>query len=167
MSKYVLGIDVSKKDLSIALLINGKFHEKTVENSSQGFHSLMKFIKSKTSEKHIIYLESTGIYSEDISDFFFENSFDVKVINPLKIHAFGKAKLSRNKTDKADAKLIAEYGKTFPEERSYTPKSSNQKMLKALYRTYVAFINQTIVCKTHLESSKDSDVRCTVPYCRG
>jgi transposase len=159
MSKNVLGIDVSKKDLSVALLINEKFHEKTVENSSQGFQSLMRFIKSKTSENVTVYLEATGVYSEDISDFFFENSFDVKVVNPIKIHAFGKAKLSRNKTDKADAKLIAEYGKTFPEERSYTPKSSNQKRLRALYRTYVAFIDQTIICKTHLESSKDSEVR--------
>ena len=67
----------------------------------------------------MIYLEATGIYSEDVSDFFFANGFDVKGINPLKIHAFGKSRFSRNKTDRADAKLITEYEMSFPEKRSY------------------------------------------------
>jgi hypothetical protein len=41
MSNNILGIDVSKKNLSTALLIEEHFYEKTVENSTQGFLSLL------------------------------------------------------------------------------------------------------------------------------
>jgi transposase len=163
MSKSVVGIDVSKLGLSAVLSIDGKFVGKPieVENSENGFKSLLNIIKQrtkKTKEKPVIYLEATGVYSEDVSDFLFGKGFDVKVVNPLKIHAFGKAKLSRNKTDKADAKLIAEYGKTFPEGRSYVKKSPTHKRLKALYKAYVSFVDQTVLCKTHIDGRKDSVV---------
>lgn len=71
---------------------------KTVQNSYIGFQSLLRLIKSKTSENPVVYMEATGVYSEDVSDFFFDTGFDVKVVNPLKIKSFGMAKLSRNKT---------------------------------------------------------------------
>ena len=44
MSKVVLGIDVSKKDLSLALLENERFVSKTVGNSESGFEEIIKFV---------------------------------------------------------------------------------------------------------------------------
>lgn len=44
-NKIILGIDVSKSSLSLALrLQDGKFYEKTVLNSSAGFKSILKFL---------------------------------------------------------------------------------------------------------------------------
>jgi hypothetical protein len=40
MSKIVLGIDVSKKSLSLALLKDGRFYSKTVDNSDTGNSTL-------------------------------------------------------------------------------------------------------------------------------
>jgi len=37
------------------------------------------------------------------------SGYPVSVVNPAKINAFAKSELSRAKTDKADAKLIARY----------------------------------------------------------
>ena len=124
MSKVVLGIDVSKEKLALALLKNDKFYYKTVDNSDAGFKEILNFLSRKSSKKPEIYLEATGSYSEMVSDFFADHKFEVKVVNPLKIHSFSKAKLSRNKTDKSYAKLIAEYRAKF-EEPSY--KKSPQK----------------------------------------
>ncbi len=75
-------------------------------------------------------MESTGSYHELVANFFVDHDFDVKVVNPLKIHSFSKAKLSRNKTDKADAKLIAEYGSKF-EEVSYQKIPENIRELSS------------------------------------
>lgn len=53
-------------------------------------------------------MEATGIYYEKIANYL-ATKHDVTVINPLKIKEYGKSQFSRTKTDKADAKLIAEY----------------------------------------------------------
>jgi transposase len=150
MSKVVLGIDVSKGALSLALLKNNKFYCKTVDNSDSGFREILKFLVEKSAGKPEIYLESTGSYSEMVSDFFVDRNFEVKVVNPLKIHSFSKAKLSRNKTDKADAKLIAEYGSKF-DEPSYRRSDPDIKELRALYRCSLALKEQAASCKNHLE----------------
>jgi len=56
------------------------------------------------------------------------SGYPVSVVNPAKINAFAKSELSRAKTDKADAKLIARYAsithpaapkKTFSVELSF------------------------------------------------
>ncbi len=96
-------------------------------------------------------MESTGSYHELVANFFVDHDFDVKVVNPLKIHSFSKAKLSRNKTDKADAKLIAEYGSKF-EEVSYQKIPENIRELRALHRCSLDLKKQFVECKTHLES---------------
>lgn len=150
MSKVVLGIDVSKKKLALALLKDNKFYSKTVDNSDSGFKEILYFLSQKSTEKPEIYLEATGSYSEMVSDFFADRKFKVKIVNPLKIHSFSKAKLSRNKTDKADAKLIAEYGSKF-DEPSYRKLPQNIKELRALYRCSISLKEQAAECKNHLE----------------
>ena len=57
----------------------------------------------------LICMESTGAYSLPLADFLVAQGYAVSLVNPAKIHAFAKSELSRAKTDKADAKLIARY----------------------------------------------------------
>ena len=61
MSKAILGIDVGKHELSVALLKDGKFTDKSVENNSKGFQKILKFSK-ETASKVEVYLEATGRY---------------------------------------------------------------------------------------------------------
>ncbi|MDR2067405.1 MAG: IS110 family transposase [Holosporaceae bacterium] len=129
---------------------NDKFYCKTVDNDISGFKEILSFLSRKSTEKSEIYLESTGSYSEMVSDFFADRNFEVKVVNPLKIHSFSKAKLSRNKTNKSDAKLIAEYGLKF-DEPSYKKLPQNIKELRASYRCSLSLKKQAAECKNHLE----------------
>ena len=112
MSKIILGIDVGKRELAVTCLKDGKFTDKSVENNLNGFKKIVNFVKAKHSEVEV-YLESTGRYGESVTDFLSDEGFVVKVINPAQISAFAKAKLARHKTDKVDARIIAEYGATF------------------------------------------------------
>ena len=121
-NNIVLGINVSKNTLSLAIRFeSGKFYEKVVSNSISGFECILKILNQKMINKEYVkcIMESTGSYSESIADFLYDNGFDVKVVNPYKIADFSKSKLSRIKTDKTDARLIAEYGVLSNTDKSY------------------------------------------------
>jgi transposase len=54
-------------------------------------------------------METTGAYGRALARFLAQQQLLVSVVNPAQIHAFGKTELTRAKTDKADARLIARY----------------------------------------------------------
>ena len=55
-------------------------------------------------------MEATGTYYLTYAYTLYDKEYTVYVINPLIIKRYGEEKLRRAKTDKADAKLISEYG---------------------------------------------------------
>jgi transposase len=54
-------------------------------------------------------MEATGIYWEEVAQFFASREFKVSVVNPVQIKAYGKSPLTLSKTDVVDAKLIANF----------------------------------------------------------
>ena len=54
-------------------------------------------------------LEATGQYGDGVAEYLYHAGHAVSVVNPLRIKRYGESKLHRNKTDKADAALIAEF----------------------------------------------------------
>ena len=109
MSKNILGIDVAKKKLDVTLLFNHKSLNKQFENSAKGFKLLAGWLKSLHISQVHACLEATGVYSEAVALFLFEQNHLVSVINPFRIKGYALSKLQRNKTDKADARLIADF----------------------------------------------------------
>ncbi len=106
-----LGIDVSKKKLDVALLRLGKIKSKEVVNTAAGFEQLRTWLVAqgvKTDELHIC-MEATGSYSEASALWLCGHGYRVSVVNPLRIKGYGQSELSRNKTDPADAALIARF----------------------------------------------------------
>lgn len=108
--KTVLGIDVAKAKLDVALRHpDGKFRHKAVENTPAGFAALSVWLhKEGMTELHVC-MEATGVYWEAVAEYLADAGYTVSVVNPAQIKAFGAAALVRTKTDKADAKLIAEF----------------------------------------------------------
>lgn len=54
-------------------------------------------------------MEATGTYWEAVAEYLADAGFTVSVVNPAQIKAFGAAALVRTKTDRVDARLIAEF----------------------------------------------------------
>src|SRR5512143_1863578 len=108
MMTYILGIDVAKAKLDVALrLPDGRFRCKVAENTLQGFEALsIGLTKQGVVELHVC-LEATGVYWEAVAEFLADAQHTVSVVNPAQIKAFGAASLVRTKTDKVDARLIA------------------------------------------------------------
>ena len=109
MTNAILGIDVSKKELSFTLLIETKIIQKKFSNTIQGFDQLSKWLCSNKINHVKACMEATGSYGEKIADFLCEAGHDVHVVNPVCIKSFAKSKLNRHKTDEVDSLLIAEF----------------------------------------------------------
>lgn len=54
-------------------------------------------------------MEATSIYGNALARFLFAAGYKVSIVNPSRPKAFGRSELSRTKTDRADAKVIARF----------------------------------------------------------
>ncbi|MFM0558138.1 transposase [Paraburkholderia sediminicola] len=110
MHSFHCGIDVAKAKLDCALrLVNGKYKNKVFENNQKGFNALVEWLdKHGASDAHMC-MEATGVYWEAAAEYLAAKDMTVSVINPAQIMAFGASRLTRSKTDRGDAQLIAEF----------------------------------------------------------
>jgi len=109
MSETILGIDVAKKKLDACLIAGDKVLMKKFDNNIKGIKLLEGWLRSLKIERVHACLESTGSYSEAAAEFLHEHGHRVSMVNPLRINAFARSDLKRNKTDQADARTIAEF----------------------------------------------------------
>lgn len=111
MSKPVLGIDISKLKFDVALLLpNNKVKTKHFNNNEAGFASLVEWVNDYVEQgERVVCMEATGSYGEALATYLYDKGYKVSVVNPAQIKGFGQAQLTRTKTDKADAKLIARF----------------------------------------------------------
>lgn len=128
----VVGIDVSKLKLDVAVLFNGKVKSKVVDNSSAGHASLVEWLgKSKASiESMHVCMEATGVYYEALALFLHQAGLRVSVVNPSCIKGFGQGENIRNKNDAIDAGLIARYCAAMT-PTPWTPPPIEQRQLRA------------------------------------
>jgi transposase len=133
MSQATLGIDVAKLKLDVALLTTNKTYVKQFDNSPAGFQALQAWLVSCSLASVHACLEATGTYGEAIALFLHEQGHVVSIVNPLRIKGYAASKLQRNKTDKADARLIAEFCATQNPAR-WTPPAPEIRHLQALTR---------------------------------
>lgn len=110
---HYLGIDVSKDKFDVALMleesITGGFKQKSLSNDAAGFEKLVNWLGSRASEPVHVAMEATNTYWESLAEFLNDKGFIVSVINPSLIKNEAKSWGARNKTDKADATVIARY----------------------------------------------------------
>ena len=148
---FVMGIDVSKKDLSIALFHNDSHKKYKITNDVQGFKKLTEWLESQGISHVKACMEATGRYGEKVADYLYERGHAVHVINPACIKAFARSKLSRHKTDEVDALIIAEYAsKNYL--RLYKPQESSLKELRCMYRCSQNLKGQQTQVSNYLES---------------
>ncbi len=133
MAQHCLGIDVSKDTLDVFLWDGMNSNSKVFPNSEVGFNRLLRWLISGLPGPVHVCLEATGQYGEGIAEYLYSAGYAVSVVNPLRIKRYGDSKLHRNKTDKADAALIAEF--CFKESPSlWEPLPPHIKHLRELVR---------------------------------
>jgi len=131
---FFVGIDVAKAKFDVALLISeGKYRSKAFSNDPVGHQRFVDWLdQHRVLEAHIC-MEATGAYGRNLARFLAQQQILVSVVNPAQIHAFGKTELTRAKTDKADARLIARYCRMH-RPTAWVPPSDEIVALQALVR---------------------------------
>lgn len=95
---------------------------KEFDNSPKGFKLLQRWLESLQIIQVHAPLEATGIYGAAVANFLHRQGHLVSVVNPLSIKGYAKSKMQRNKTDKTDARPIANFCLTQNPTRWFPPK---------------------------------------------
>lgn len=158
-TKTVLGIDISKKKMDVLLILHDKRIKKVFVNTPKGFKLLYAWLETLHIEHDVhICMEATGPYSEPLAEFLFEKGCRVSMVNPLKVKKFGESQLRRNKTDAADARLIADYCLAM-EPGPWHPLPPEIKHLQALTRRVESLDQIRLAEKNRLKESAPPEVR--------
>jgi transposase len=157
MTLSILGIDISKLKFDLCLLRdNGKFKHKVFANTAAGFLQLSAWLQKQKVERVHACMEATGTYGEALATYLFDAGHRVSIINPALIKAYAQSRLSRTKTDKADATLIAQ----FCLERNppaWTPLPGEVRALQALVRRLDSLLEMSQMEVNRLEVVNSSD----------
>jgi transposase len=133
MEQPILGIDVAKETLDVALRNGGRVVTRQFENTLSGHQLLAGWLDKQGAIGAHVCLEATGQYGDGVSEYLYQQGYPVSVVNPARIKHYANSKLRRNKTDKADAQLITEY--CLREKPAlWTPPPASFKDLQALVR---------------------------------
>lgn len=129
-----VGIDVSKGTLDACLLSGEKPKEASFANDPKGHAALAAWADrhAKGAPLHFC-MEATGPYSEALATHLADAGRLVSVVNPTRIKYAGLARGRTNKTDRADARLIAEYARR-EGPPAWQPPSPAVRELQALVR---------------------------------
>lgn len=130
MSTIYIGIDIAKD--SFEVFWSGKSYP-DFTNDSVGWQKLLDILPT---ESHCV-LEYTGVYSLGLASFLFDRKVNLSVLNPLTAKHFAAMQLTRAKTDKADARLLCEYGQ-LNKPSLWQPQPEHIQQVRQLY----ALLNQ-------------------------
>ena len=152
MTEPALGIDIAKLKFNVCLInISGKLKHKVFSNTATGFEQLTQWLTRQGVESVHACLEATGTYGEALSLFLHQAGQRVSVVNPAAIKAFAQSRLSRTKTDRVDAELIARFclAQAPP---AWTPPPAEVRELQALVRRLESLIEMRVMEENRLSS---------------
>lgn len=102
----VIGIDISYKTFDVAYLKeDNKWLHRQFSNDVKGFRKFEQLLVPGD----WLSMEASGAYYLPLASFFLQKNYKISVVNPLVIKRYSQAMLLRAKTDKKDARTIAEY----------------------------------------------------------
>ena len=134
-----IGIDIASKKHDCCIIgANGEILAPifTFKNDSAGYDILLKTIRGLCRDftKVKVGLESTGHYGDNLISFLRAKGFELVIFNPLQVDLYRKSgTLRKTKTDKADARFIAQMLLS-TENSPSVPVKSEIVELKALIR---------------------------------
>ena len=155
MNMYAVGIDVSKRKSTVAILRpGGKVVVKPfdVPYLADHFQSLKDLISGLDGDTRIV-MECTGLYYEPVARELSQAGFFVSAVNPQLIHGFqGQGNpLRKVKTDKADSLKIARYTlDSWADLKQYSLMDELRSQLKTMNRQFDFYMKHKTAMKNNL-----------------
>ena len=142
-----VGLDIAAEKHSCCILSEDKRIVKqfSFANNIEGFTKLLGFLSDPSETK--IGLESTGVYGNNLVEFLRRNGYMTHIFNPLLVKKGIQATtLRKTKTDKSDAKYIAQY--TMEHSQPNPETSYHILELKSLSRARISLVHERSKVKT-------------------
>ena len=108
--EIVVGIDVSSGKLDAHVLDADCEQSRQVTNDAAGHRALVAWAKAKRVTSAV--MEASGGYERELARALRRAGFAVYVVDPKRVRHYAKAVGQLAKTDRIDARVIAEYGTT-------------------------------------------------------
>ena len=158
----ILGIDVSKDTLDVTLIDDEEQkHQAQFKNMTKGLKAMKKWIGKHKVESLHICMEATNVYWEESAEFGYQQGWSVSVVNPARIKGFAKSQMRRNKTDREDSDIIADFCmKMAP--RLWQPPTPEQRKLRSWVRHKEALQKSLTQQTNRLQTCKDADIRVSL-----
>ena len=102
----IIGIDISKHTFDASWVKGQQACHQSYPYTDEGLEACLEQLPE---DGHYV-MEATGVYHSRLALCLYQAGRRVSVVNPLVIKRYGQMKLSRAKSDKADAALIRGYG---------------------------------------------------------
>ena len=150
MSKDInyIGIDISM-DVFDVCFPDGTHHQ--FENTTKGF---VKFTKTLMPNSFCV-MEQTGKYHWALANYLHTKEIKLSVVNALIIKRFIQMRLRITKTDKADAKMIQQYGE-WDHPREWSPPKEYIIQCRELRSLVALLLKQNTALKNQLHSLEKS-----------
>jgi transposase len=141
-STKFFGIDISKDVFDVMTMKDQHYQ---FSNSSKGFKEFLKILDFEST----CVMEATAYYHLKLAYFLLENEINVSIVNPLSIKRFVQMKLSKIKTDKADARMIRLYAQN-NELKLWKGHSKNQIEALQITRLLDVYTKQSTALKNKI-----------------
>jgi transposase len=158
-----LGLDVAKAKADVCLLRpDGQRFEDSFASTRQGHEAFLRWLdKHAPSVSVRAGLESTGPYSRPWCDLLHTAGHLVSLLNPARPKAYAQACGLRNKTDRVDARLLAQFVAEQNPDR-WMPPDAEREELKELTRRREDLLALRQAERNRVESARAKSARDSV-----
>lgn len=130
MTKPVVGIDVSKAKLDVA--VSGAKEVRVWNNDAAGHKELSDWVEAQAVE--LVVVEASGGYEAALVSELASRGLGVALVNPTRVRAFARAEGVLAKTDKLDAGVIARFGATMNPQVRVRPEQVQVELKELISR---------------------------------
>lgn len=151
----VSGIDVSAKELMVAIAGERPVTPQEFVNRHDGFGEVLEWLREHQVKR--VVMEATGVYHLDLALYLHSaKDLELMVLNPKAAKHFAEARQTRSKTDRIDANSLAEFGQRMPFE-PWQPPSDQALALRACSRRLAALTHQRTQAKNQRHALRSTD----------
>jgi transposase len=152
--KCTAGVDVSKSWLDAHVVPDG--HSLRVANDPRGYRVLMRWLQAHRVD--LVVMEPTGKWHRPFHRVLHKNAFAVAIVNPRRARLFAEMMGFLAKTDRVDARMLAEMGASL----SLPVKAPAPELMEALQEFVTArasAVNESTVLRNQLGAAKTAFLR--------
>lgn len=152
----VAGIDVGAGKLHVVAATPKPLKVAEFANRSEEFAALRSYLRKRKVKR--VVLEATGVYHLDLA-LFLQGSpgIEVMVVNPRAAKHFAEARMTRSKTDRVDAGMLAEFAQCMPFE-AWQPPTPERLAIRACARRLAALTRQRTQTKNQRHAAQATEV---------